>query len=172
MLLHSGACINDVHPEYGTVLFNAAVVGNHDMVKLALSFKAEINILNIPQKHFPHHPEKADKFALMLLFAAGESYPFLESSDRCVPRPILDWNEDKSLRNQCRIVIRDAIIMSNNHNQNLFEATKPLPIPNLLKNYILFWVLPDDDKEEFDKKFDKKKRTLKMTVTVVCFHWD
>ena len=159
-LLHSGGCINDVHPKYGTVLFNAAVVGNHDMVKLALSFKAEINISNIPRKHFPHHPEKADKFALMLLFAAGESYPFLESSDRCVPRPILNWKEDKSLRNQCRIVIRDAIIMSNNHNQNLFEATKPLPIPNLLKDYILFWVSPDDDKEEFDTKFDKKKEDV------------
>ena len=62
--------------------------------------------------------------------------------------------------------------MSNNHNQNLFEATKPLPIPNLLKDYILFWVSPDDDQEEFDTKFNKKKRTLKMTISVVCFHWD
>ena len=159
-LLHSGACINDVHPKYGTVLFNATVVGNHDMVKLALSFKAEINISNIPWKHFPHHPDKADKFALMLLFAAGESYPFLESLDPCVPRPILNWKEDKSLRNQCRIVIRDAIIMSNNHNQNLFEATKPLDIPNLFKDYILFWVSPDNDQEEFDTKFSKKKEDV------------
>lgn len=159
-LLHSGASINDVHPKYGTVLFNAAVVGNLDMVKLALSFKAEINISNIPRKHFPYHPEKADKFALMLLFAAGEDYPFLETPDRCVPRPILDWKEDKSLRNQCRIVIRDEIIMSNNHNQNLFEATKPLPIPNLLKDYILFWVSPHDDQEQFDTKFNKEEEDV------------
>ena len=96
----------------------------------------------------------------MLLFAAGESYPFLESSDPCVPTPILNWKEDKSLRNQCRIVLRDAIIMSNNHNQNLFEATKPLEIPNLLKDYILFSVSLDDDKEQFDTKFPPKKQDV------------
>ena len=75
-ILDSDGYINDVHPNYGTVLFNAGVVGNHDMAKLALLFKAEINISNIPHKDFPHHPEKADKYALMLLFATGEYYHF------------------------------------------------------------------------------------------------
>ena len=138
-ILDCGGYINDVHPKYGTVLFNAGVVGNREMAKLALLFKAEINISNIPDKDYPEHPENPDKSALMLLFAAGEKYPFLESSDECVPTPILNARQDMSLKNQCRSMIRDTIIMTNNH-ENLFEATKPLLIPTLLKDYILFWV--------------------------------
>ena len=156
-ILDSDGHINDVHTNYRTVLFNAGVVGNHDMAKLALLFKAEINISNIPRKHFPHHPEKADKYALMLLFVAGEYYPFLESSDRCVPTPILNAKEDMSLRNQCHSIIRNMIIMTNNH-ENLFEATKTLQIPTLLRDYILFSVSLDDDKQDFYDKLDKTEQ--------------
>ena len=99
------------------------------MAKLALLFKAEINISNIPDKDYPEHLEIPDKSALMLLFAAGEKYPFLESSDKCVPTPILNAQEDMSLKNQCRSMIRDTIIMTNNH-ENLFEATKKITDSN------------------------------------------
>ena len=156
-ILDCGGYINDVHPNYGTVLFNAGVVGNREMAKLALLFKAEINISNIPDKDYPEHPENPDKSALMLLFGAGEKYPFLESSDECVPTPILNAQEDMSLKNQCRSMIRDTIIMTNNH-ENLFEATKKLQIPTLLKDYILYWVSLDDDKEQFDTKLDENEQ--------------
>ena len=58
------------------------------MANLSLLLKAEIKISKIGQDDLPEHPKKPDKYALMLLFAAEKYYPFLESSDPCVPTPI------------------------------------------------------------------------------------
>ena len=156
ILLQCGADINDVHPNYGTVLFNAGVVGNHAMVKLALSYKAKVNIANIPEADFPEHPEHSDKYALMLMFAAGELYPFFESSDPCVPTTIIRAQNDHSLKNHCRRVIRNQIIMTNKH-ENLFEATPKLGLPALMQKYIVHEISLSEGKKEYFESVEEKE---------------
>ena len=45
--------------------------------------------------------------------------------------------------------------MTNTH-ENLFEATKVLGHPTHLRDYILFSVLLDDNKEQFHEKLGEK----------------
>ena len=47
--------------------------------------------------------------------------------------------------------------MTNNH-ENLFEATKPLELPTVLRDYILFSVSLDDDKDEFYTKLGESEK--------------
>ena len=49
LLIEHGAYINAVHPFYGTVLFIGGYQENYNIVKVALQYKAEINISQIAE---------------------------------------------------------------------------------------------------------------------------
>ena len=70
LLLERGADINNAHPSFGSLLFNAAYKGYHEFAKIALQYKTKINICMNDLADL--HPEKCDNFALMLTFVAGE----------------------------------------------------------------------------------------------------
>ena len=144
LLLQAGADINIASPLYGSVLFNAAYVGSHEMAKIALQYNTKINIC-VPNG-VDVHPEEPDKFALMLTFAAGEKCQFFDVADFHIPRLIRESREDISLMNLSRNAIRKFITRDNG--DNLFEISKILPLPLLLKNYIVFDMSPTETKEE------------------------
>ena len=86
LLLQGGGDINLAHPNYGSVLYNAAYTGYHEMAKIALQYNIRINICKPTSPCV--HPEEPDKFALMLTFAAGEKFPFFDVVDFHIPTPI------------------------------------------------------------------------------------
>ena len=71
LLIEHGAYINAVHPFYGTVLFIGGYQENYNIVKVALQYKAEINISQIAENERPDPPPKANSCAVMMMFVAG-----------------------------------------------------------------------------------------------------
>ena len=165
LLLAYGADINTVHPMYGTVLFNAGVVGKPAMAKIALDYKAHINTSHIPDDMFPEHPEHSNSHALMLMFAAGEQYPFFDSDDYHVPKQILKSRDDLSLKNLARRSLRSHIIKTGNH-ENLFEVGKKLEIPIVLKEYLVYGVSIRDEAEDSDITDDEDPRKCVFEHTI------
>ena len=152
LLIEHGAYINAVHPFYGTVLFIGGYQENYNIVKVALQYKAEINISQIAENERPDPPPKANSRAVMMMFVAGEYFPFHLYPDEDIAKAIVRSRDDLSLKNLCRRAIRYYTIMSGN-NQNLFEAVNRVQLPRLLQNYILYGMsLFDerDDSEEFE----------------------
>ena len=150
LLIEHGAYINAVHPFYGTVLFIGGYKENY-IVKVALQYKAEINISQFAENERPDPPPKVNSYAVMMMFVAGEYFPFHLYPDEDIAKAIVQSRDDLSL-NLCRRAIRYYTIMSGN-NQNLFEAASRVQLPRLLQNYILYGMsLFDDidDSEEFE----------------------
>ena len=58
LLIEHGAYINAVHLFYGMVLFIGGYQENYNIVKVALQYKAEINILQIAENERPDLPQK------------------------------------------------------------------------------------------------------------------
>ena len=145
LLLQEGADINIASPYYGSLLFNGAYTGYHEMAKIALQYNTKINICVPTLVHV--HPEEPDKFALMLAFAAGEKCQFFDVADFHIPTQIRESREDISLMNLSRNAIRRFITRDNG--DNLFEISKILPLPLLLKDYIVFNMSPTETEEEF-----------------------
>ena len=88
----------------------------------------------------------------MMMFAAGEYFPFHLYPDKDITKAIVQSRDDLSLKNLCRKAIRYYTIMSGN-NENLFEAANRVQLPRLLQNYIVYGMsLLDetDDNEEFE----------------------
>ena len=151
LLLQAGADVNIASPLYGSLLFNGAYTGLHEMVKIALQNNTKINIC-VPNGVYVH-PEEPNKFALMLTFAAGEKCQFFDVHDFHIPKQIQESREDTSLMNLSRNAIRRLITRDNG--DNLFEISKILPLPVLLKNYIVFNMSPTETKEEFFERIQE-----------------
>ena len=73
--------------------------------------------------------------ALMLLFAAGEDTAYFNYSQDA-PETIVETRQDFSLQNLSRIAIRNHLIVTRK-NVDLFRLVKALPIPRVMKNYLL-----------------------------------
>ena len=152
LLIEHGAYINAVHPFYGTVLFIGGYQENYNIVKVALQYKAEINISQFAENERPDPPPKANSCAVMMMFVAGEYFPFHLYPDEDRAKAIVRSRDDLSLKNLCRRAIRYYTIMSGN-NQNLFEAANRVQLPRLLQNYIVYGMSlfdETDDSEEFE----------------------
>ena len=88
----------------------------------------------------------------MMMFAAGEYFPFHLYPDKDIVKAIVQSRDDLSLKNLCCKAIWYYTIMSGN-NENLFEAANRVQLPRLLQNYIVYGMsLLDetDDNEEFE----------------------
>ena len=152
LLIEHGAYINAVHPFYGTVLFIGGYQENYNIVKVALQYKAEINISQFAENERPDPPPKANSCAVIMMFVTGEYFPFHLYPDEDIAKPIVRSRDDLSLKNLCRRAIRYYTIISCN-NQNLFEAANRVQLPRLLQNYILYGMSlfdETDDSEEFE----------------------
>ena len=152
LLIEHGAYINAVHPFYGTVLFIGGYQENYKIVKVALQYKAQINISQIAENERPDLPPKANSRTVMMMFVAGEYFPFHLYPDKDIAKAIVQSRDDLSLKNICRRAIRYYTIMSGN-NENLFEAANRVQLPRLLQNYIVYGMSlfnETDDSEEFE----------------------
>ena len=148
VLIEHGANINAAHRLYGMVLFIRGYKENYNIVKLALQYKAEINISQIPECEHPDPPRKANSHAVMMMFAAGEYFPFHLYDEKDIAKPIVQSRHDLSLKNIFHNAIRYYTIRSGNH-ENLFEAMKKVQLPTLLQNYIMYGMsLVDEDNED------------------------
>ena len=88
----------------------------------------------------------------MMKFVAGEYFSFHFYPDKDIAKPIVQSQDDLSLKNLCCKAIQYYTIMSGN-NENLFEATNRVQLPRLLQKYIVYGMslLDDtDDNEEFE----------------------
>ena len=152
LLIEHGAYINAVHLFYGTVLFIGGYQESYKIVKVALQYKAQINISHIAENEHPNLPPKANSHAVMMMFVAGEYFPFHLYPDKNIAKAIVQSRDDLSLKNLCHKAIWYYTIMSGN-NENLFEAVNRVQLPRLLQNYIVYGMsLLDetDDNEEFE----------------------
>ena len=119
-------------------------------MKIALQHKAQINISQIAEDEHPDPPTKVNSRAVMMMFVAGEYFPFHLYGDKDIATPIVQSRDDLSLKNICRREIRYYIIRSGN-NENLFEAMKKLQLPSLLKDYIMYGMSLVDEEEEDER---------------------
>ena len=152
LLIEHGAYINAVHPFYGTVLFIGGYQESYNIVKVALQYKAQINVSQFAENERPDPPPKANSRAVMMMFIAGEYFPFHFYPDKDIVKAIVQSRDDLSFKNLCRKAIQYYTIMSGN-NENLFEATSRVQLPRLLQKYIVYGMslLDDtDDNEEFE----------------------
>ena len=134
------------------VLFTGGYQENYNIVKVALQYKAQINISQIAENKRPDPPPKANSYSAMMMFVAGEYFPFHLYPDKDIAKAIVQSRDDLSLKNLCRKVIQYNTITSGN-NENLFEAANRVQLPRLLQNYIVYGMsLLDetDDNEEFE----------------------
>ena len=89
LLIEHGVYINAVHPFYGTVLFIGGYQENYNIVKVALQYKAEINISQFAENERPDPPPKANSRAVMMMFVTGEYFPFHLYSDEDIAKAIV-----------------------------------------------------------------------------------
>ena len=135
-LITAGANINTVDPEYGTVLVIASFIGSQNLVMTALNAKAKINLAKI----YPTHIEaESNSHTLSMLLAAGESCSEVFTQDEypLVFNFVTSLQNDQKLKNHCRKTIRDHFIKKCNK-MNLFLLIPRLPLPALLKSYLLY----------------------------------
>ena len=131
LLLNAGADINYVHDFNGSILNIATELGNFEMLKLAFRHGALINIMPIPKSYAPLIPNDC---ALRLLCASGQMWPFFTTKD--MPNELVTEINEKSLRNfTCEAIRNHMIYLTNN---NLFSQVERLPIPQLMKDYLLY----------------------------------
>ena len=109
-------------------------VGKHEIIEIALNTGAEIN--TSPMSFYM--PIIYNEQALMLLFAAGEDTAYFNYSQDA-PETIVETRQDFSLQNLSRIAIRNHLIVTRK-NVDLFRLVKALPIPRVMKNYLLHHV--------------------------------
>ena len=146
VLIDHGANINAAHRFYGTVLFIGGYKENYNIVKIALLYKAEINISQIADSEHPDPPPKANSRAVMMMFTAGEYFPFHLYDEKDIAEPIVPSRYDLSLKNICRNAIQYYTIHSGNH-ENLFEAMKKVQLPSILRSYIMYGMEMVDEVE-------------------------
>ena len=131
MLLDAGADVNRTDHHFGSFIQTGAHQGNYEIVKAALNAGADVN--NSPI-HFIF-PGTYDEKTLMLLYVAGEKSPYFSSNN--APRCIVEANNDPSLENLCRKAIRKHLAVAR-PKRNMFRLVKLLPIPNIIKSYLLY----------------------------------
>ena len=131
LLLNAGADINYVHDFNGSILYIAAQLGNFEMLKLAFRHGALINIIPIPKSYAPSIPNDC---ALRLLCVSGQMWPFVTTKD--MPKELVTEINEKSLRNFTHKAIRNHTIHLTN--KNLFTQVERLPLPQLMKDYLLY----------------------------------
>ena len=136
LLLERGADVNTVDSEFGTIPFSSGVVGHPSMAKTVISYHAKINLSNTLDSSYPFVLLRHNTLALMLVFAVGEYYVFLDTDDVHVPTPIMQARSDISLKNMCHLTIYCSII-HNREKKNMFDAMNEVPLPNPLKDYVL-----------------------------------
>ena len=106
-------------------------VGKREIIEIALNTGAEIN--TSPMSFYM--PIIYNEQASMLLFAAGEDTAYFNYSPDA-PETIVQTRQDFSLQNLSRIAIRNHLIVTRK-NVDLFRLVKALPIPRVMKNYLL-----------------------------------
>ena len=140
ILVKYGCDINQTH--LGHKLYDTAITKNSvDVVKFLLMKDCQIN--NTPEGHelVGNVPEAPRKEMNMLLYAAGESFHNTSKAD------ILCENKsNSSLQQLSREVIRSHLL-SLNKRSSLFSRIPKLPIPNLMKRYLLYNVTLKGDLE-------------------------
>ena len=173
MLLEKGADINVQCPLKGSVLRIGGFLGEPYLVKMALQYKAKVNLpqsyekdhIGTEKDHIGTkqyqlieicpdtlHPIKPNKYALMMLFVAGEDLPFFNSNDRHVPSPIqYHLHKDLSLINISRQWIR--VYVRKCTHENMFEASKKLGLPQILQKYMVYGMSLSQSASEFYKDY-------------------
>ena len=131
LLLNAGADINYVHDFNGSILNIAAELGNFEMLKLAFCHGTLINIMPIPKSYAPWNPNDCP---LRLLCASDQMWPFITTKD--MPNELVTEINEKSLRNFTREAIRNHMIYLTNN--NLFSQVERLPLPQFIKEYLLY----------------------------------
>lgn len=133
--------INRINNINGSTLLHAAVFINIDIVRLFLDAGACINVFNfkdctaLMDLHESFFPSKD---ITQLLLAAGDIHSCVERVDEHIRGWfLLDAGEENTLQNKCRVIIRHQILQINK-NVNLFFNVPKLPLPLLLKNYLLY----------------------------------
>ena len=69
-----------------------------------------------------------------MLFAAGKECSYFSSTN--APKCIVEAKTDFSLQNQCRTAIHQQFGVAR-PKCNMFRLVKLLPLPNMIKNYLL-----------------------------------
>ena len=136
-LIIAGANINTVDPEFGTALVTASFIGSELLVMTALHTKAKINVANI-------YPTDActkvnNSHTLAMLLASGESCSevFKQHEYPAVFNFVQSTEKEKKLKNHCRQALRQHLIKIGNK-MNLFLLIPSLPLPPLLRSYLLY----------------------------------
>ena len=83
----------------------------------------------------------------MMMFAAGEYFPFHLYDEKAIAKSIVQSQHDVSLKNICCNAIQYYTISSGN-NENLFETMRKVQLPRLLQNYIMYGMALDDEDNE------------------------
>lgn len=132
ILLQAGADVNAIDPRFGTALLVAGCIGSFPIASMVLRADADVNTCNTTFSR----PILYNENALMLLFAAGEDCPYFNST-LGVPPAIIETRRDFSLQNICRKAIRKHLVITN-PKINLFRLVKLLPLPELIKKFLVY----------------------------------
>ena len=132
IILEAGADINRVDQHFGTMMLMGAYVGKREIVEIGLNAGAEINTSTMAF----YMPIVHNEEALMLLFAAGEDTSYFNYNEDA-PASIVKTRRDFSLQNLSRRAIHNQCLLSR-PKQDLFNLVELLPIPRLMKNYLLY----------------------------------
>ena len=131
MLLEAGASVNRTDPHWGSFIQAGVHQGSYEIVKTALDAGSDVNISPIDLVF----PAVYNQDALMMLFAAGEENSYFSSTN--APKCIVEAKTDFNLQNQCRTAIRKQLAVAR-PKCNMFRLVKLLPVPNMIKSYLLF----------------------------------
>ena len=132
MLLQVGADVNNTD-KYGSMVRTAILFGNHGSIKKALVAGAKVNNTSNPFNGPLHN--HYNESALMLLFAAGENLQYFNSN--AAPKAIHEIKKDRSLTNLCQQEIR-KYLSEVQPQENMFELIQSLPLPDLLKKFLVY----------------------------------
>ena len=131
MLLEAGADVNRTDDHWGSFIQAGVHQGSYEVVKAALEACSDINISPIDLIF----PGIYNEDAIMMLFAASEECSYFSSTN--APKCIVETKTDFSLLNKCRTAICQQLGVAR-PKCNMFRLVKLLPLPNMIKNYLLF----------------------------------
>ena len=139
LIFDQEADINGIQDNIGTTLVASAILGRPEFSRIALENHAKINISNYT-RIVPYHakPMNVNNEALMLVFAAGERYPYFnDRHDDTRPDGIRSAEKDTRLANICRTSLRKYLVNAN-PTVNLFDLVSKTSLPMCLQKYVLF----------------------------------
>lgn len=126
-----------------SILIEAALYGEAEIVKILLLSKAKINISsNNKLKAMSAKKRNRNEESICLLFAAGEK--LYHTTGENVPDLVKYEHQLLDLKHLCRKSIRNHLLAIN-PNEHLFHRVTKIKLPKIMINYLLYNITLDRD---------------------------